>query len=345
MSIERRCDQAGKLGRREFLGRSASAGVGLLLAPSVLQAAEKSIDGLPTRVLGRTKQRVTILGLGTAPIGEGPVGVQEAARIFGAVLDRGVNYVDTARIYGNAEEALGLIVPKRRDKLFLVTKVSTDNGPRAAKSLDESLRLLKTDRVDLVHIHSMGSKDPKKVLADDGVLAELLKQKAKGKLRFIGLSGHNRPLRFLDVIKTGQIDVVMPVMNYADRNIYDFETKVLPECFKRNIGVAAMKVYVGIKGGFKNHRNGSVGCPTASNLLPHAMAYALDLKGVHIAVVGPYTMAQAIENVELAKRYKPLTKPQLEALLARGRELAKTIGPRYGPITWRSQTAFTNRHA
>ena len=336
MNIERKCDRkvaGGQLSRREFLGWSAAAGAGVLLAPSIQQAAEKNAGDLPTRILGRTKQRVTILGLGTAPIGEGPVGAQEAARIFGAVLDRGVNYVDTARIYGNAEEALGLILPKRRDKLFLVTKVSTDNGARAEKSLDESLRLLKTDRIDLVHIHSMGSKDPGKVTGPGGVLEYLLKAKTKGKLRFIGLSGHNRPLRFLDVIKTGQIDVVMPVVNYADRNIYDFETKVLPECVKRNIGVVAMKVYVGIKGGFRNHRKGSVGCPTASKLLPHAMAYALDLKGVSSAIVGPYTMAQAIENVELARRYKPLTKAQREALLVRGKALAKTIGPRYGPIT------------
>ena len=357
MSMELHCDRkckssqadsdgaAGRFGRREFLGWSAAAGAGALLAPSVLQAAEKNSDGLATRVLGRTKQRVTVLGLGTAPIGEGPVGVDEAAKIFAAVIDRGVNYVDTARIYGNAEEALGKIMPKRRDKLFLVTKVSTDNGARAEKSLDESLRLLKTDRIDLVHIHSMGSKQPKKVLADEGVLNFLLKAQKKGKLRFIGLSGHNRPLRFLEIIKTGKIDVVMPVMNYADRNKYNFETKVLPECVKRNIGVAAMKVYVGIKGGFRNHRNASVGCPTPGKLLGDAMAYALDLKGVSTAVVGPYTMAQAVENVELAKKYKPLTEAQLKALLGRGKELAKTIGPRYGPITRLRHAALTGQYA
>jgi len=323
----------GRIDRREFLGRSAAAGAGLLFATTPLQAADKSDAALPTRVLGRTKQRVTILGLGTAPIGEGPVDVAQATKIFGAVLDRGVNYVDTARIYGNAEEALGQLVPKRRDKLFLVTKVSTDNGARAEKSFAQSLRLLKTDHVDLVHIHSMGSKDPRKILAANGVLPYLLKQKDRGKLRFIGLSGHNRPLRFLEIIKTGQIDVVMPVMNYADRNIYDFESTVLPECRKRNIGVVAMKVYVGIKGGFRNHRKGGVGCATDKKLLPHAMAYALDLPGVASAAIGPYTMAQALENVELVKKYKPLTKDQRASLLARGKELAANIGPRYGPVT------------
>ena len=326
---------AGRIGRRELLGRSAAAaaGAGLLLTASPQQAAQAPPGQLATRILGRTKQRVTILGLGTAPIGEGPVDAAAAARIFGAVLDRGVNYVDTARIYGNAEEALGQILPKRRDKLFLVTKVSTDRADRAEKSLAESLRLLKTDHLDLVHIHSMGSKDPERVIGKGGVLEYLLKAKAKGTLRFIGLSGHNRPARFLPVIKTGQIDVVMPVMNYADRNIYDFETTVLPECRKRNIGVVAMKVYVGIKGGFRFHRKGYVGCATEKDLLPHALAYALDLEGVSSAVVGPYTMDQAMQNVELALRYKPLTKARREALLAKGKQLAPKIGPRYGPVT------------
>ena len=214
-----------------------------------------------------------------------------------------------------------------------MTKVSTDNGDRAERSLTQSLRLLKTDHVDLVHIHSMGGKDPGKILAANGVLPYLLKQKDKGKLRFIGLSGHNRPMRFLEIIKTGQIDVVMPVMNYADRNVYDFESKVLPECRKRNVGVVAMKVYVGIKGGFRNHRNGGVGCATDKKLLPRAMAYALDLPGVASAAIGPYTMEQALENVELVKKYKPLTKQQRADLLARGKQLAARIGPRYGPVT------------
>ena len=322
-----------EISRREFLGRSAAVGAGLLFAASPQQAAEKSADGLPTRILGRTRQRVTVLGLGTAPIGEGPVDVEEAVKIFGAVLDRGVNYIDTARIYGNAEEALGHLVPKRRDKLFLVTKVSTDTADRAEKMFSHSLRLLKVDHVDLVHIHSMGGKDPGKVLGKNGVLEYLLKQKAKGKLRFIGLSGHNRPPRFLEVLKTGQIDVVMPVMNYADRNTYGFESKVLPQCRKRNIGVVAMKVYAGIKGGFRFHKKGYVGCATKKELLPQALAYALDLKGVSSAVVGPYTMKQAIENVEFARRYKPLTKEQRDSLLAYGKRLAAEMGPRYGPVT------------
>ncbi|NQT85966.1 aldo/keto reductase [bacterium] len=317
--------------RREFLRKSAATGAGLLVLTHPLRRGEAA-EPLPTRVLGRTKAKVTILGLGTAPIGEGPVGTDEAERIFGAVLDQGVTYVDTARGYGNAEEALGRLLPKRRDGLFVVTKVWADSAERAEKSLSTSLKLLKVDHVDLVHIHHIGGKNVEKVLAKDGALAYLQQQKEKGKLRFIGLSGHCRPPRFLDVLRTGQIDVVMPVMNYADRNTYNFEGTVLPECRKRNVAVVAMKVYVGIKGGFRNHRNAQVGCATPAEFLPQAMAYALDLPGVSVANVGPYTMEQALQNVEFARKYKPLTEEQHAALLARGITLAKQIGARYGPV-------------
>ena len=322
---------ASRFSRREFL-RKAAIGAGLLMAPAGIRTAEGGGSELPTRVLGRTGAKVTILGLGTAPIGEARVEVPQAAKIFAEVIDRGVNYVDTARGYGIAEEALSHVLPTRRDKVFLVTKCWTDSGTRAQKSFEESLRTLKTDHVDLVHIHHVGGKDIDKVLAKDGILEYLLKQKEAGKIRFIGISGHARPPHFLRMLATDQIDVLMAVMNYADRNIYDFEGKLLPECRKRNVGVVAMKVYAGIKGGFPNHRKGWVGCNTPPELLPKALAYALDLEGVSVANVGPFTMEQAIQNVELARGYKPLTDPQREELLAYGRQLAPTLGPRYGPV-------------
>jgi hypothetical protein len=275
---------------------------------------------------------VTILGLGTAPIGEARVDLNEAQRVFGEVMDRGVNYIDTARIYGIAEEALGRLIPARRDKLFLVTKVWVETAIEAEKSLAESLRLLKTDHVDLVHIHHVGGKNLDRVLASDGVLEYLVQQRKAGKLRFIGMSGHASPPRFLRMLETKQIDVMMAVMNYADRNIYDFEGKVLPECHRQNVGVAAMKVYVGIKGGFPNHRKAWVGCNTPPERRAQALAYALDLEGVSTAVIGPFTLDQALNNLELARAYHPLTPAEREDLLAYGKALAPTLGPRYGPV-------------
>jgi len=318
--------------RREFLQTTALAGAGLALGAAL--PARAADDGpLPKRVLGRTKAEVTILGLGTAPLGEARGDPKEAEKIFGEVMDRGVNYIDTARIYGIAEEVLGNLVPARRDKLFLVTKCWVETAADAEKALTESLTRLKTDHVDLCHIHHVGGKNIDKVLAADGILEYLVKQKQAGKLRFIGMTGHCSPPKFLKMLETKQIDVMMAVMNYVDRNIYDFESKVLPECRKQNVGVAAMKVYVGIKGGFPNHRKGGVGCVTPPERLQQALAYALDLEGVSVAVVGPFTLEQAIQNVAFARKYKPLTEAERTELLAYGKELAPTIGPRYGPVT------------
>jgi predicted aldo/keto reductase-like oxidoreductase len=328
-----RADRRG-VERRDFLRGTVLVGAGITLAgarPALAQAETR--EGIPTRVLGRTGARVTVLGLGTAPIGEGPVDTAGAERVFGEVMDRGVNYIDTARIYGNAEEALGRLVPARRDDLFLVTKVWTDNGAKAEELLNTSLRTLRTDHVDLVHIHHIGGKNVDRALAPDGVLAHLLRARDAGKLRFIGLSGHARPPRFVRMLRTGEIDVVMCVMNYADRNTYGFEESVLPECRARGVGVAAMKVYAGIKGGFRNHRNAAVGCATPAERLPQALAYALDLEGVSTAVIGPYTLAQALQNIEFAKAYAPLAPAAREEILAFGRELGPRLGLRYGPLT------------
>ncbi len=321
-----------RLDRRSLLRGAAALGLAAVAAAEA-QPLERNSAGLPVRTLGRTRRKVTVLGLGTAPIGEGPPDTDEAERIFGAVLDAGVTYVDTARIYGNAEEALGRLIPSRRERIFLATKVWCDNARDAEASLTESLRLLRTDYADLVHIHHIGDKNLDRVLAEDGVLAYLRKQKQAGRLRHIGISGHARPPRFLKMIETGEIDVVMPVMNYADCNIYNFEGLVLPECRKRGIGVVAMKVYAGIKGGFPNHRRAEVGCATRPDLLPSALAYALDLPGVSVANIGPYTLEQALQNVEFARAYKPLTRQEREILLAEGATLAQQLGPRYGPLT------------
>ena len=330
-----------KITRRHFLGNVVVGGTAAIALPSLAaefkeqpgkQTGANTAEALPKRVLGRTKEKVTILGLGTAPVGEGPVGIEDGIRIFGEAIDRDISYVDTARTYGEAEEMLGHLVPKRRDNLFIATKVSTASADEAERSLSESLRRLQTDHVDLMHIHSIGTKNIDRVLGKAGALEYLLKQKEVGKIRFIGISGHNRPANFVRMLETDQIDVVMCVMNYADRNIYDFESKVLPEARKRNVGCVAMKVYAGIKGGFPNHGRGYVGCATEPIYLPQALAYALDLEGVSVAVVGPYTVEQAIQNVESARKYAPLSQEQHATLIEYGKKLASRLGRRYGSV-------------
>jgi len=315
--------------RRDVLTRAAWAGLGVTILPRLVRS--QSADLLPTRILGKTGAKVTHLGLGTAPVGETRLPVADGARIFAETLDRGVNYVDTARVYGLAEEMLGEVLPKRRDRIFVATKVSADTAEGAQKHFEESLRLMKIDRVDLLHIHNVGSRNVDKVLGPGGALEYVLKQKEAGKTRFVGITGHSKASNFQRILESGKIDVVQCVMNYADRNTYNFEENVLPHARKAGCGVVAMKVYVGIKGGFRNHRNASVGCVAEPERMPKALAYALDLEGVSLAVVGPFSVEQTAQNVGFARAYRPLTPEEREALLARGKEIAPGLGARYGP--------------
>jgi predicted aldo/keto reductase-like oxidoreductase len=315
--------------RRDILKRAAWVGLGVTILPRLVRS--QSADLLPTRVLGKTGAKVTHLGLGTAPVGETRLPIDEGARIFAETLDRGVNYVDTARVYGFAEEMLGEVLPKRRDALFVATKLSVDTADAAEKSLAESLKLMKIGHVDLLHIHNVGSRNVDKVLGPGGVLEFALKAKETGKTRFVGITGHSKATHFQRILESGKIDVVQCVMNYADRHTYNFEETVLPHARKGGCGVVAMKVYVGIKGGFKNHRNAGVGCVAEPERMPKALAYALDLEGVSLAVIGPFTVEQTVQNVGFARAYKPLAAEEREALLAHGKELAPSLGTRYGP--------------
>jgi hypothetical protein len=315
--------------RRDVLKRAAWAGLGVTILPRLVRS--QSADLLPTRALGKTGAKVTLLGLGTAPVGETRLPVADGARIFAETLDRGVNYIDTARVYGLAEEMLGEVLPKRRDRLFVATKVSADTAEGAQKHFEESLRLMKIDHVDLLHIHNVGSRNVDKVLGPGGALEYVLKMKESGKTRFVGITGHSKASHFQRILESGKIDVVQCVMNYADRNTYNFEETVLPHARKAGCGVIAMKVYVGIKGGFKNHRNAGVGCVAEPERMPKALAYALDLEGVSLALIGPFSVEQTVQNVGFARAYKPLEAGDREALLAHGKEIAPGLGARYGP--------------
>lgn len=334
------------LSRREFLdARKAAAGAALLgLLPLGRAMAEEAAgspaapsgDGkagpLPRRKLGRTGVEVSVLGLGTATMGEGPQEVEECAAVFAEAIDRGINYVDTARIYGDAETALGRVLKTRRDKVFLVTKCMTDTREDAQKSFEQSLRELGVGNVDLLHLHSCGDRDLDKVLGPGGAWEYLLEQKKQGKTRFLGITGHNRPEKFLRMLETDQVDVMMVAMNFVDRHTYNFEETVLPAARKRGVGVMAMKVFGGIQGGFKFTR---VKRPSQMDPihLQIAVRYALGLEGVTGAVIGVKDTGELEQNIRFALGGPPLSGPELEALDTHGKRIAKEWGPRFGPVS------------
>jgi hypothetical protein len=264
-------------------------------------------------------------------MGEGPEDVEECAAVFSEAIDLGINYVDTARIYVDAETALGRVLKTRRDKVFLVTKCMTDTRADAEKSFESSLRELGVDHVDLLHLHSTGDRDLDKVLSPGGAWDYFLKLKEQGKTRFLGITGHNRPEKFLRMLGTDQVDVMMVAMNFVDRHTYGFEEKVLPEARKHKTGVMAMKVFGGISGGFAFNR---MKRPSQMDPihLQIAVRYSLSLEGVTGVVIGVHSSAELRQNIRYVLNVPPLSPSELAALDAHGKQLAQEWGPRFGPV-------------
>ena len=331
-----------RLARREFLGTlGAFAGATTLGAPrlwtSLNADAGRNSAGIPQRVLGRTGAKITVLGLGSAPIGHSMPGAAAGVPVYRAALEAGINYVDTARIYDDAEQYLGELIPQWRDRIFLTTKAwpNGDDAKTAAenmrKSFEQSLRLLKTDHVDLLHVHNIGNHDPAMILASGGPLEFAKQMKEKGLTRFIGVTGHNRPARFADILRTGEVDVLMVALNFADYHQYRFEEDILPLARKHTCGILAMKVFGGHSNNFAGYKQrGPSKMPAA--FLEHSLRYSLGIEGVAGAVVGVYGGEEVKQNVEWAKRWKPLTKKEHAALREEGKKLAADWGPRFGPV-------------
>jgi aryl-alcohol dehydrogenase-like predicted oxidoreductase len=237
--------------RRDFL-KTAGLGAALALAPA--GAAAGANDPLPQKALGRTKVKVPALGLGTAPAGYRPE--KEAVAFYHRCLDHGLTYLDTAPKfagYGDAQTSLGHVLKERRKEAFLVTKCHEPDGEKALQLLKKSLAELQVEQADLVYAHSIGDDKmtPEKIYAADGVCKALEKARRDGLTRFLGVSGHNRPGRFLAALREWDFDVMMNAVSLVARHVYDFEGQVWPAAARKGVALAAMKVYGGGAGAEK----------------------------------------------------------------------------------------------
>lgn len=319
------------LSRRSFVRLSGLLAGGALLAAQELPAAVENT--LPKRTLGRTGLDVSALALGTWPCGMcREVSIEQVGDIVNEAIDRGITLIDTARNYGKAEEGIGRALGQRRDRVVLTTKVWADDANAARTSFERSLRTLRTDHVDILYLHSLGNRNLDQVLGSDGALDYLAKQKAAGKCRFLGVSGHSKVAEFRRIIETGLVDVVMVAMNFVDRYTYRFEELVLPIAQRRNLGIACMKVFGGIKGGFGAAGGPNPGAEMGEAMMDLAVRYAMGLPDVATLVIGVHTIAQLRRNVELVAGYRPLSAEEQATLDKVGRQLAGKWGEHYGPV-------------
>jgi predicted aldo/keto reductase-like oxidoreductase len=285
-------------------------------------------SALPMRRFGKTGEQVPMIGLGTGPAGMG-LSDEAAVALYHAAIDRGVTYLDTAPGYGRAQAQLGQVLPQRRDEVFVATKCWAATAEEALRIHEQSLRDLRTDHVDLLYAHCVGSFDPEQLLAPDGTLAGLREAQRRGWTRFVGFTAHHRPANALTLLDRVDVDAVMLAMNYADRHTYGFEERILPRAHTLDLGIAAMKVYGGAR-----EMDYQTPRPSALGERDHhrAFRYALGLPGVAVAVIGMYTIDELERNLAWARGWEPLTEAEHARLTEEGRGVAGEWGPHFGVV-------------
>jgi aryl-alcohol dehydrogenase-like predicted oxidoreductase len=319
--------------RRDFVKGSGVLLGGLAAAGAV--AEEPAPAKVPDTVLGRTGVRVSRLGIGCAYFQRKPVTPDDVRATLHRALELGVNYLDTAPTYGNAdtgfaEEKMGPAIAEIRDKVFLVTKTEEPTYEGTWKLLKQSLKRMRTDRIDLVHLHNFGDAnlwgDRKLVFGDRGAMGALREAKRQGVVRFIGASGHLHPTRFHEALDSGEIDVLMNAVNFVVQHTYDFEHKVWSRARHMNVGLVAMKVLGGAvrqEGGFK----------VDEKYYEKAIRYALSIPGIAVAVLGLENIAELEKAAAVVTRSQPLSPEESLELARVGLDLAGTAEWKtaYGP--------------
>lgn len=273
-------------------------------------------EAIPVRNFGKTDARVSAFGLGGHHLGAA-THEQTAVEIVHRAIDGGVTFFDCCWEYnrGKSEDWLGKGLKGRRDNVFLMTKVCTHgrDGALALQMLEQSLRRLQTDHLDLWQIHGVSfPNDPELFIRPGGAAEALLKAKKDGKVSYLGFTGHKDPDIHLAMLNTGfPFDAVQMPLNPFDSSFMSFEKKVLPELNKRGIAPIGMKPISGHGDPVQQ------GVFTAEELLRYAMSLpvAVTLSGVS----DPMILEQ---NLKIAQGFTPLSESEMQALRERAKPYA-----------------------
>ncbi|KFA90262.1 aldo/keto reductase [Archangium violaceum] len=308
--------------RRKFLqlagvaAVTASVGGRTTEAEAAEGSAAPSPDAMPMRTFGKTGVKVSAIGVGGFHIGK-PKDEQVGIRIIQEALDAGINFMDNAWDYhqGRSEEIMGKALEGRRDKAFLMTKVCTHGRDKnvAMKQLEDSLRRLRTDHLDLWQIHEVAyANDPELHFQKGGVVEALEQAKKQGKVRFVGFTGHKHPELHLRMLKHGfPFDSVQMPLNVFDGSFRSFEREVLPLVLQRKMAPLGMKSLTGNANPVKQ------GVVTAQE----AIRYAMSLP-VAVTITGIDSPDILQQNLAIARGFKPMTKEEMAALRNRVAPLA-----------------------
>jgi len=301
--------------RREFL-ELASAGVvagALHAAIPPANAKAETKNGIPYRQLGRTGEEVSMVGIGGYHLGK-QSDPSDSIAIIRKALDEGINFLDNCWDYngGESEIRMGKALQEGyRDKAFLMTKIDGRTKSSAARQIEESLRRLQADHIDLLQFHEViRHTDADRVFSAGGALEAALEAKKAGKIRFIGFTGHKSPEIHLKMLATAaehhfSFDTVQMPLNVMDAHHDSFEKKVLPVLVKTNVGVLGMKPM-----GDHFILDSKTAAPT------ECLHYAMNLP-TSVVITGCDSLPILDQALQAARSFKTLSESQVAALLAK----------------------------
>jgi aryl-alcohol dehydrogenase-like predicted oxidoreductase len=297
--------------RRDFVrtvvGTAAAAGLaGTLGQLEALADGQTATPPMPERPFGKTGFSVRIFSLGGQATLEQPDRLDDAVSIIHRAIDLGVNYVDTAHVYGNgvSETYYGEVLKTRRKEVFLATKTRDRGYDGSMRQLETSLKRLQTDTIDLWQIHNVRTEDDlAQMFADDGAVKALEAAREQKIVRCIGVTGHRDPLILKAAIERHPFDAVLVALNAADRHRASFIDTFLPAAVEKQMAIIGMKVPA----------RGEIFRPGGITTMTDAMSYVLTLP-VSTIIVGISRLEELEENITIAKNFRPLGPDEMARL-------------------------------
>jgi len=296
------------ISRRSFLGGAVASSLGAAAAKSA---------ALPTRTLGRTGATPSIMGLGCGSRLLAYGDQDKGAETVSLAIDSGVTYLDTAQNYGNgrSETWVGQVMKTRRKEVWLATKTGARTYDDVLSRIEESLKRLNTDQVDLLHIHNLGNEDDLDAIEKNRVMEAMYRVRDEKMARFIGITSHTNPTTLKTAIERYDIDCTQMALNAALQGMQNgkgkmvinpamatsFEEVALPAARKKNLGVLAMKIFA---------QEDIVPDPNDTAHAERLLHYSLSLEGVAVAVLGWPKHEFLRHNVATARAFQPMSKSE-----------------------------------
>jgi uncharacterized protein len=297
------------INRRIFIkkGVATATGIGILSNASTISRAEKIAasvmsNAMPKRKLGKTGLKVSLLGLGGQSTIQHRDKSDEAIEIINRAIDLGVNYIDTAPIYGISEKNIGEVMKQRRNEVILASKSNDRTYSGTMRLFEQSLRNLQTDYIDLYQIHDLRRLNHlSRVFQINGALRAFQELKSQGSIRFLGITGHYDPTLLKTAIEHFDFDCILMSLNAADIHYLPFQNDLLCTAMKKNLGIIAMKVTA----------RGNIFRYDGITSMEQALRYTYSLP-VSTAIVGITSIDQLEENVKITRNFQRYNEQELK---------------------------------